>query len=188
MKQEPAISTDLQLVERVLAGDVEAFGLLVARYERLVRAIAFRRVREIHAAEDVVQDSFIVAFKSLGSLKNREQFGVWLQAIARRRAVATITSARRFLACHEMEERAERARAGGFSESSMELLDLIDQLPEHERLVIALKHFDGHSAADIASITGQSIGTITKQLTRARRRLHGWLTEEESEYDKASNR
>lgn len=185
--QPPSTTSDSTLIQRVLSGDVHAFGNLVSRYERLARAIALRSVRESHTAEDVVQESFLAAYRSLGSLKKREQFGVWLQGIVRRRAASAISNARRLPACEEMNERADASQRYGLMESSVELLELLDRLPEHERLVIALKHFEGHSASDIANITGQSIGTITKQLTRARRRLHGWLAEEEQKHDQSQN-
>ena len=82
-----------------------------------------------------------------------------------------------------MDEKADHWQTGSLSNGSSELLELIERLPEHERLVIALKHFEGYTALEIANITSQSVGTVTKQLTRARRRLHDWLTQETESHD-----
>lgn len=185
--EPPSATSDSALIQRVLTGDVDAFGILVSRYERLARAIALRSVKESHAAEDVVQESFLAAYRSLAKLEKHEQFGVWLQGIVRRRAATAFAKAARLPSCEAMEDQADHIPNGSLSHGSLELLELIERLPEHERLVIALKHFEGYTATEIANITSQSIGTITKQLTRARRRLHDWLTQEAESHDETNN-
>ena len=181
--QPQSATSDSVLIQRVLSGDANAFGILVSRYERLVRAIAFRSVKESHAAEDVVQESFLAAYRSLAMLEKREQFGVWLQGIVRRRAATAFAKAARLPSCEAMDDKADQWQSDSLSNGSSELLELIERLPEHERLVIALKHFEGYTALEIANITSQSVGTVTKQLTRARRRLHDWLTQETESHD-----
>ncbi len=54
------------------------------------------------------------------------------------------------------------------------LIALINRLPEGERLVVTLHHLEGHPVNAIAEITGRPVGTVTKQLSRALQRLHGW--------------
>ena len=58
------------------------------------------------------------------------------------------------------------------------LLNLVARLPDHERLLIGQRYFDGHSMAEIAAITARPIGTVTKQLSRAIARLRSWWSKE----------
>lgn len=176
---EDSLSSDGELVQRVLAGDTNSFGFLVNRYERLTRSIAVSYVGELHTADDVVQDAFVAAFQSLASLKDKQLFGVWLQGIVRRRAISAFERLSRQSTNVDLQDFPNERQHSGFTESSIELLELIDQLPDHERLVIILKHFEGHTASEIALITGQPIGTITKQISRARQRLQQSLTKGE---------
>ncbi|MEZ6138170.1 MAG: sigma-70 family RNA polymerase sigma factor [Pirellulaceae bacterium] len=70
---------------------------------------------------------------------------------------------------------------------SLELLEFVERLPEQERVVIGLRHFDGHSIQDISQITGRPIGTVSKQLSRAHERLRGWVNEENSNEQTKAN-
>jgi RNA polymerase sigma-70 factor (ECF subfamily) len=63
------------------------------------------------------------------------------------------------------------------SDESGLLLRLVCRLPQHERVVVALRHFDGHSVHEIADMTRRPVGTVTKQLSRAHQRLRHWLEE-----------
>ena len=172
-------SSDGDLVRQVLDGEIDSFGILISRYERLARAVALRYVRDLDTADDVVQDSFVAAFQSLRSLRSAEVFGVWLQGIVRRRAVSALNRRIPSHADIDINLLPANQHRSDLSEGSLELLELIDQLPDHERLVIVLKHFEGHTAAEIAAITGQPIGTVTKQLSRARQRLQQSLSTKE---------
>ncbi len=171
--------SDGDLVRQVLSGEIDSFGILVSRYERLARTVALRYVRDLDTADDVVQDSFVAAFLALRTLRSAEVFGVWLQGIVRRRAVSAWDRRSPSHADIDIDSLPASQQQRNMSDDSLELLELIDQLPEHERLVIVLKHFEGHTAAEIAAITEQPIGTVTKQLSRARQRLQQSLTPKE---------
>src|SRR5262249_60528847 len=75
--------SDAELVNRVLAGDREAFGRLYDRYARLVRAVAFDAGRDLAAVQDIVQESFLRSFRQLSTLRARDRFGPWVVGIAR---------------------------------------------------------------------------------------------------------
>lgn len=172
-------TSDGDLVQQVLGGEIDSFGILVSRYERLARAVALRYVGNLDTADDVVQDAFFAAYQSLRSLRSAELFGVWLQGIVRRRAVSALDRRSPSNADIDINMLPAAENRSGVSESSLELIELIGLLPDHERLVIVLKHFEGHTAAEIAAITGQPIGTVTKQLSRARQRLQQSLITKE---------
>jgi RNA polymerase sigma-70 factor (ECF subfamily) len=173
------VKSDAQLVESVKAGQVEAYSELVIRYERLVRAAAFHVVRERHTAEDVAQEAFIAAFESLGSLRTGAKFGSWLLRIAKYRAARAVRSRRRSPA---LVGNADCVPEIGrpLSDQSALLLELVERLPDHERVVVGLKNLQGHSVDEIALMTGRPVGTVTKQLSRAYDRLRTWYSKETS--------
>lgn len=178
------MSSDHDIVVQVLAGQTDEYAVLVSRYERLARAAALRIVRESNAADDVAQEAFIAAFQSLASLRDPAGFAGWLLAIVRRRAATSVRQERRRRSIHgDLVNRAAE-RGTPPSAESLELLELVERLPDQERVVIGLKYFEGHSVEKIAEMTARPIGTVTKQLSRARQRLHGWLTEEHYEHER----
>jgi RNA polymerase sigma-70 factor, ECF subfamily len=174
--------SDAELVLRSQRGDVDACTLLVRRYEKLVVAAAHHVTRDRHAADDAAQDAFFAAFNSLATLRDRDRFGPWLLAIARNQASRFVRSRVRTEACVPdialIESPSESPSEARLSETSERLLELVERLPEHERIVVGLRYFRGHTAEEVARITGRPIGTVTKQLSRAHARLEQWLGQE----------
>jgi len=161
-------------------GDVEAFGRLIERYERSVLAAALAELRDVHLAEDVAQETLLLAFRRLDTLRDDGKFGPWLMQIARRQVVDAVRARRVPVSVPPDNSQHEPAAASG-DQSWIEnehLLSLVARLPDHERVLIGLRYFDGHSMAEIAGITGRPIGTVTKQLSRATRRLRSWWEKE----------
>ena len=78
---------DSVLVDRVQKGDVLAYEQLVVRYQRIAMVAALRVVKDRQQAEDVVQESLILAYQHLASLRNGSMFGPWLTRITQRQAV-----------------------------------------------------------------------------------------------------
>ena len=76
------VESDAQLVHRVLEGEIAAFETLMRRYERSVRSVAMAFLSDLHASEDVVQETFVAAFRSLASLQHGNKFAPWLMQIA----------------------------------------------------------------------------------------------------------
>ena len=173
------VRTDSELVDRIVAGEPQAYVWLIERYERLARAAALQIVRDAHLADDVVQESLIAAFQSLLSLRERSHFGAWLIGIVRRQASRTVRKQCRspVLAADANSSREPQVNIG-LTADSMELLELVERLPEQERVVIGLRHFDGNSVQEIARILRRPVGTVTKQLSRAHQRLREWLMED----------
>jgi len=142
--------------------------------------MALAKVRNFHEAEDVVQATLLVAFRRLGTLREEGKFGPWLMQIARSQVVEAVR-ARRIPATvplngpdhHEGDDAHAQIRI-----ENEHLLSLIARLPEHERMLIGLRYFDGHSMAQIATISARPLGTVTKQLSRAIARLRSWYDKE----------
>ncbi len=171
--------SDAEIVGLVKAGQIDAYAELVVRYERLVRAAAWHVVRDRHAADDATQEAFVAALQALGSLRDGAKFGPWLLAIARNRAGKALRARCRSPALvGDFDAHAADSRA--LTEASGLVLELLEQLPEHERIVVGLKNLQGHSVQEIAEITGRPVGTVTKQLSRGYERLRQWYSQETS--------
>jgi RNA polymerase sigma-70 factor (ECF subfamily) len=177
------LASDAQLVARVRLGDVEAFGRLAERYERSLLAIALAKVRDFHEAEDVVQATLLVAFRRLGTLREEGKFGPWLMQIARSQVVEAVR-ARRIPASVPLKGPDHHHHHDGDDGNTQirieneHLLSLVARLPQHERILIGLRYFDGHSMAEIATISARPLGSVTKQLSRAIARLRSWYDKE----------
>jgi RNA polymerase sigma-70 factor (ECF subfamily) len=174
------VLSDSELVERVRRGDLESYGTLCRRYERSVLAVALARLRDIHSAEDMVQATLFIGFQRLPTLTDASKFGAWLLQIARRQV---IESARRKRSSVPIPiDLAEFARGEDPDWVTAEhLVSVIERLPDHERVLIGLRFFDGHSLAEIAEMTARPSGTVSKQLSRAIARLRAWLEKEEKQ-------
>lgn len=159
---------DAELVAWTLRGNRSAYESLVRRYERSVHAVCFAVLRDGHGAQDAAQDAFMNAYAHLGSLRNQAHFSSWILTIARNGALAVLWSNRSH---QRLEEAPEPVGLAEIDIDHAEVIDLIAQLPDHERAVVMLRYIDGHDVGVIARIRGCSVGTITKQLSRAHERL-----------------
>jgi RNA polymerase sigma factor (sigma-70 family) len=173
------VQPDAELVNVVLSGDKQAFGVLVKRYERPVRAVALDVLGDYHLATDASQDAFVTAYENLPRLRKPVAFGPWLMKITRRCALDFV---------RRMQKEAPREPAvaasivnpnGQLDEEKQLLLTAVMKLPESERQVIMLRYFSGHSVKEVADILGRSVGTVTKQLSRAHKRLRNILERSE---------
>jgi RNA polymerase sigma-70 factor, ECF subfamily len=163
---------DKDLVDAVLRGDRAVFATLVARYERPVRSVAIAILRNRNAAEDVAQDTFTKSYEMLATLRNRAAFGSWVLKIAQRVAYQAARERKRNRIIHsEACEPTAGACNERLDERTEKLLQALVRLPKHEKIAVMLRYFDDESIESIATITGRSVGTVTKQLTRARDRL-----------------
>lgn len=167
------VRSDNELIRACLEHDKAAFADLIRRYEKVVFATAVSILGDRHSAEDVVQNAFVAAYENLPSLRKSEAFGPWLVQIARRNALRE-SKRRRKLMSLEKDVVAPCVN-GQPSEASLYLLKGLERLPKHERMVVMLRYFENLSVDSIALSTGRPVGTVTKQLTRARTRLLNWM-------------
>ena len=74
---------DSDLIKRILSGDDDAFSLLVKKHQKQVHALAWRIMGDFHIAEEITQDTFLIAYKDLKNLKEPQSFAGWLSVITR---------------------------------------------------------------------------------------------------------
>ena len=172
-----AAESDAELIRRICGGETECFSTLVRRYELVARAAALRSVRDHDGADEVVQAAFVAAFETLPALRSPDKFGGWLLGIVRRQAARVARQRTRTPVVLGAPEAVSASPESWSRPESLELLEAIERLPEHEQVVISLRYFQGYTTGEIAEITGRPVGTITKQLSRACSRLHEILGE-----------
>ena len=153
--------------------------MLVKRYERPVRAVALDVVADYHSAADVSQEAFVKAYQQLAVLRKPEAFGAWLMKITHKCA---LDSARRRLKAPGLEMKAAaviESPNGQLDEDNQRLLVAVVKLPKSEKQVVMLRYFGENSVGEVAKIAGRSVGTVTKQLSRAHKRLRKILERSE---------
>jgi RNA polymerase sigma factor (sigma-70 family) len=168
------LRSDADLVRRVLSGNLDAYGVLVARYERSMVIVSHCIIGDRQLAEDATQDAFLAAYRALATLKKPRAFGAWLATIVRRRAQEL--SRGRVRTVPVDDELAERDMPPQDFDAER-LAGAVLGLPEAERQVLLLRHFEGLDSGAIARITGESTGTVSKRISRAHARLREILTE-----------
>lgn len=176
---------DVQLIQDILSGDDEAFGILVHKYQKSVHALAWRKIGDFHYAEELTQDTFLQAHKKLSTLKDRSQFAGWLYVITNRLCIdwirkrkpamqslgdTTIKTIDKLTYESYMLEQRETEAAENRNEMVKALLQ---KLPESERTVVTLYYLGEMTAKEIGKFLGVSVNTITSRLKRARERLRG---------------
>src|SRR5262245_36824043 len=156
---------DVQLVEAARSGDRAAFGILYARYARMVHGIVLARVTR-RDAEDLVHDVFLHAMGRLATLREPRAFGAWLAAIARNRV---LDHARRAPDMTELPEDLQAA-SGGEAEALV-VLDVIRTLPEAYRETLLLRLVEGMTGPQIAAATGLTPASVRVNLHRGMQQL-----------------
>ena len=188
-------AADIDVVRRVLAGDVNAFEKLVARYQAYVFSIVRKHVPPENV-EAVAHDIFVRAYRSLPGYGQKSQFAKWLAGISvrtcagfwreryRRREVPVSRLAdahRQWLDTIMADESAENFQNAGRQQEAREILDqALSRMDAQERMVISLIHFEGCSVKETAALMGVSAANVKIRAFRARKKLKKLL---ETQYD-----
>lgn len=168
------MSEDLQAIRRVLAGNPEAFRVLVERYERTIFVMLRSLLPQMSECEDVAQETFLAAYVRLDSYDpDRASFATWLLTIARNKALNALRKKRPVL-LEELPEKVD-PRTPDDELDEKELFRHLDAglaaLPVEQRTVFVLADIEGLAYGDIVEIQGVSLGTVKSRLARARQKL-----------------
>jgi len=174
---------DWSVVRATLDGHPESYALLVERYQRILHRFVQQQVGDSHAADEIVQMTFVQAYTNLGQFRAEATFKTWLHRIA-------------LNLCHD-RGRAERRRAEVSPQEILErtahgqprLEDLvlggtierrIAALPERPRSVLNLRIWSDLSFKEIARLLGTSENSAKVSYHHAIRKLRQWLREEQA--------
>ena len=176
-------NNDVELIQQSLAGDQNAFAQLVKKHQRFVHALAWRKIGDFHIAEEVTQDTFLLVYKKLGTLKDPHRFEGWLYRIASRQCHAWLRKKR--MQTQSLEETdtdliekttysqyiaEEQAKAATEAQRNI-VHKLLGRLRESERTVVTLHYFGEMTCEEISRFLGVSASTVKSRLRRARLRL-----------------
>lgn len=174
---------DQVLVQRVQAGDQQAFGVLVAKYQRKLMRLVMRLVRDPAEAEDVTQEAFIKAYRALPNFRGESAFYTWLYRIGVNAAKNWLNAnGRRAPTATAVDSDEAESYEGGdllrdvdtperlmMSKQIGETVNAaMDRLPDDLRTAITLREIDGLSYEEIANAMKCPIGTVRSRIFRAR--------------------
>jgi RNA polymerase sigma-70 factor, ECF subfamily len=163
------------------AGDAEAWKTLFRRYRLPLYVYVFELVRDEQTSLDVVQETFINAFRHLPTLRNDEKFGSWLFSVAHQKCVQHWR--RQSREAELQEELADTPATADEApvdllireEQEAEFMKLLEKLPLPQRSALLLHFVEGFSLDEIAGITGTQLGTVKSRLHYAKRALRKLL-------------
>ncbi len=166
---------DAYLVSRAQEGYLDAYAELADRYASLAYRVALRMLGQHEDAEDVAQESLIVAWQRLAAFRGQSAFSTWLYRIVTRRALNRLERGRPHdsldLLGDVADDSLDPAREVERNLTQDAVTNAIQTLPGPQRAVLVLHHFEGLSYAEIAAITGSTVPAVRSHLFRARRGL-----------------
>lgn len=177
--QKVEAENDQLLVDRARLGDRHAFDLLVLKYQSRLLSVVSRLVTNQNDAMDVLQDTFVKAFRSLKTFRGESAYYTWLYRIAVNTAknyVATRAKEAKDVSFDEdgtsealaLQDIAAPEEEAGAEELQRAILDTIERLPEDLKYALTLRELEGMSYDEIAVMMNCPIGTVRSRIFRAR--------------------
>ena len=181
-----AADSDLLLVQRTVAGDQRAYGLLVLKYQRRIERLIGRMVRDAEIVEDIAQETFIRAYRALHQFRGDAQFYTWLYRIAVNTAKKALVDMRRnpVISEHAMRSGSDDDETSAYSRelssdetpetvlAAKEIANTVNAamaaLPEDLRQAVTLREIEGLSYEEISEAMNCPIGTVRSRIFRAR--------------------
>jgi RNA polymerase sigma-70 factor, ECF subfamily len=177
--------TDLAAVSRARGGDADAFRDLVQRHSRTIFRVAYRMTGNEHDADDVVQETFLRAYRQIDKFEERANFGTWLHRIAVNCSLDLLRSRSR----HEKHRITDKDDEDGEMTREFESTDpqpdrllfsaelkehvlvALDRLSGNERTAFMLRHFEGMPVEEIGKTLGIQVNAAKHTIFRAVRKL-----------------
>ena len=182
-------SIDLGLVKRLKAGDYRAFDLLVLKYQSRLTSTAFKYVKDLQIAEDIVQESLIKSFKSINLFREDSSFYTWIYRI-------TVNTSKNYLISKKRKDellQTDISKDGTFeieafhkdtpeeilnaSELQDTIMKSLDSLGEETKTALTLREFEGLSYEQIAEVVKCPVGTVRSRIFRGRELIDAAINE-----------
>lgn len=185
-------TADRVLVDRAKSGDMSAYDELIRRYQERVYATVYHMTSNHEDANDLVQDSFIKAYKALKSFKGDSSFYTWIYRIAVNRTINFLKQRknRTFRSLNDLDWNVEHDpdlvalisedtphRNARISELHEKLNEAMQKLSEAHRLVVVLHDVQGVPHEEISRIMNCNVGTVRSRLFYARQQLQALLSD-----------
>lgn len=187
--------SDNELITRTLAGDDDSFSVLVGRHKDFVYTMTVRILKNEQLAEEVAQDSFLRAYRSLKTFRHKSKFSTWLYRICYNlslNALAKENRSRTLFSDRDIEETQSLQNYSDETESPLRYVDnrdlsnivneCIDELPSKYGSILSMYHLGQLKYEEISIVTGLPIGTVKSHLYRGRNLLKKLINDR---YDKS---
>jgi RNA polymerase sigma-70 factor (ECF subfamily) len=169
--------SDFFYIQRIKAGDIQAFAGIVHKYQRMVLTIVMKMVENKQDAEDITQEVFLKVFKLLEQFREESEFSTWLYRIAynttlselrKRKGIFTSIDENLSIVNETIDEEIENHTA----EEKLQYLDkALKQLAPDETFLITLYYLDNQTVDDISKISNLSVSNVKVKLHRIRKKL-----------------
>jgi len=183
-------AVDWAVIQRVQAGDVSAFDVLIQKYRERLFAIIYNLTANLEDASDLAQEAFIKAFRSIGSFKGDSSFFTWLYRIAVNASLTHLkrNRLRRFFSFENLSEEVSQSdlvealtdklqadKPTIIKELQEKLNEALQRLSLKHRTVVILFEIEGLSHQEIAQVMNCSVGTVRSRLHYAKLQLQTYL-------------
>ena len=173
------------LIHNAISGDQKAYESILKRYKNGIYNMIYQMIKNREETEDIVQETFVKAFKSLESYNDTYAFSTWLYKIAfnhcidsiRKKKLKTLPLDKPMVlkegeTHHEIKDESTSPESDLlYSEKKRMILETIQALPERYRIAILLRHQEDRSYEEISHILKLPIGTVKARIFRAREML-----------------
>ncbi|MGQ9632264.1 MAG: RNA polymerase sigma factor [bacterium] len=163
--------SDASLVAMCQSGNMGAFEELVRRYQRRIYNLVCRTMGSTEGSEDIAQEVFLKAYKSIGKFKGRSNFYTWLFRIAINTCIDEMRKRQRKAQTLELSEAADCGEDPRGEDIRGRLSAALASLSPGHRMILTLREVEGFSYGEIAEIIGCRVGTVKSRLSRAREEL-----------------
>ena len=169
----PIGDAEAAIVERARRGDADAFAVLVDRYGQMILSLAFASTRNPVEAEDLAQETFLVAWRSLPRFRGEAAFSTWLYGLARSRCAdhARRVAVRPRLARHTSSVAESATFDADGRRAAHAILRVAAALPLDQRQAVLMRDVQGLAYEEIAALQGVPVGTVRSRIAAARRRI-----------------
>jgi RNA polymerase sigma-70 factor (ECF subfamily) len=170
---------DINYIEQILAGNSNAFSFIVDRHKNKAFNLAFRICGNREEAEEIAQDSFLKAYRSLTSFKMKSSFATWFYRIVYNTSISNVRLKKKgILSLEDFPADATDFIGGNTSEDEAEseyrnsLINFaLQKISEEERGLVSLFYYEEMSTDEISDVTGISKSNIKVKLFRARQKM-----------------
>lgn len=166
------------LISQSIAGNIKMQELLYRQFAMPMYYVCLRYVKNVHDAEDVLQEGFIKVFKNLGNFKHEGSFEGWVRTTMIRTALSHLRDNRKHSHRLDLDDSIPEQETRELNRlSEKDILDSVTKLPEGCKKIFLLYVIEGYNHREIAEILGCSEGTCKSQFYRSRNRLQKILLE-----------
>lgn len=173
--------SDEHYIKRVLSGDQSSYAMLVERHKNMVYTITMKMLRNREEAEEVAQDAFLKAYKSLNKFKQQSKFSTWLYKITYNLCISQLRKKKQNVfsidgnegeTTFDIEDTHQKMDNLEQTERKELLECAVSELNEEEQTIVTMYYHEDLSTEEISEITGLSVSNVKVKLYRARKRLY----------------